>query len=190
MILSSVLSVGPMDISHNRYDHSPLRNLFRCKDGKWIVGTHHDERHWALICEATGQTALLNDARFSNDADRSVHFPELIALFDRVFATKTRDEWLGILRARGLMFCPAQNIDEVFQDPQALENNYLVDFDHPALGRVKIPGYPVHFSATGAGTRSAAPALGEHTDSIMRQLGFTVEEIQELKSEGLIRGRL
>lgn len=174
-------------ISSNRFQNSPLRNCFRCRDGRWIVGTHHDERHWALICEATGQTALLKDPRFSKDADRRANCAELIALFDRVFATKTRDEWLDILRGRGLMFCAVQNIHEIFTDPQALENDYLVDFDHPLLGRVKIPGYPAHFSAARAGTRSAAPALGEHTHSIMRQLGLTDEEIRGLKREGVIR---
>ena len=180
--------MGIDQISSNRFRNSPLRNCFCCKDGKWIVGTHHDERHWALMCEATGQTGLLKDPRFSEDAGRRARCPELIRLFDQAFATKTRDEWMDILLARGLMFCPVQSIQDVFKDPQALVNDYVVDFDHPVLGKVKIPGYPVHFSAARAGTRSAAPALGEHMDSILRQMGFTDGEIQDLKSEGVIRG--
>lgn len=173
-------------IASNRAKSSPLRNCFQCKDGKWIVGAHHDERYWALFCEATGQSALLDDPRFSGHENRRAHYEELIELFDRVFATKKRDEWMDIFRAQGLMFCPVQNIGEVFTDPQAIENEYVVDFDHPVLGKVKIPGYPVHFGAARAGTRSAAPALGEHTDIIMRQIGFTDEEIREFKKEGVI----
>jgi crotonobetainyl-CoA:carnitine CoA-transferase CaiB-like acyl-CoA transferase len=173
-------------IASNRLKSSPLRNAFRCKDNKWIVGAHHDERYWALFCKATGQSRLLNDPRFSDDESRRTNNKELIELCDKVFATKTRDEWMDIFRAKGLMFCPVQKVQEVFTDSQAIENEYVVDFDHPALGKVKIPGYPVHFSSASAGTRSAAPALGEHTDIIMRQIGFTDKEIQDLKNEGVI----
>ena len=63
----------------------------------------------------------------------------------------------------------------------------MVPFDHPALGRVDIPGYPVHFSASKAGTRTAAPTLGQHTDPVLRDLGYTEENIRALKSEGVVK---
>jgi crotonobetainyl-CoA:carnitine CoA-transferase CaiB-like acyl-CoA transferase len=62
-----------------------------------------------------------------------------------------------------------------------------VDFDHRSLGKVKIPGYPVQFSASCAGTRTSAPALGEHTDSIMREIGYSDQEIAEARQAGVIR---
>jgi crotonobetainyl-CoA:carnitine CoA-transferase CaiB-like acyl-CoA transferase len=184
MMMNGCMSID--QIPSERSQNSPLRNSFRCKDGNWIVGTHHGEKHWVLFCEATGQTALLKDSRFSSEASRRANCQELIELFDSVFATKTRTEWMEVFRAHGLMFCPVQEIHEVFTDPQALKNNYVVDFDHPALGKVNILGYPIHFSSARAGTRSVAPALGEHTKPIMKQLGFTDEEIQQLKNEGVI----
>ncbi len=184
MMMYGCMSIG--QIVSNRFKSSPLRNSFRCKDGNWIVGAHHDERYWVLLCKATGLSMLLDDSRFSDDESRRANNQELIELFDKVFATRNRDEWMDIFRAKGLMFCPVQEIQEVFTDSQAIENEYVIDFYHPALGKVKIPGYPVHFSSTRAGTLSAAPALGEHTDIIMRQIGFTDEEIRELKNEGVI----
>ena len=188
LMLSNILSLGPTDISSNRYDHTPLRNLFRCKDGKWIMGAHHPEhKYWPAFCEATGQTVLLTDPRFADNAGRKAHCAELVAIFDRVFATKTRDEWLEILLGRKLMFCPVQSIDEIRTDPQALLNDYVVDFKDSLLGEVKIPGYPVYFSASKAGTRSFAPALGEHTDLVMERMGYSDQEIQELKKEGVIK---
>jgi formyl-CoA transferase len=73
------------------------------------------------------------------------------------------------------------------EDPQILENGYLVDFEHPTLGKIKIPGYPGHFSESWAGTTSAAPELGEHTDEILRELcGFTKKEIKALRVKQVI----
>jgi crotonobetainyl-CoA:carnitine CoA-transferase CaiB-like acyl-CoA transferase len=188
MMLSNVLSLGPKDISPNRYDHSPLRNLYRCKDEKWIMATHHpEEKYWPLFCKATGQTALLADSRFKDNSGRKVHCAELVAIFDKVFATKTRDEWVETLLKEKLMVCPVLNINEIQDDPQARVNGYMVDFKDRLLGDVTIPGYPVHFGANRAGTRSFAPTLGEHTDLVMHQIGYTDQEIQELKEEGVIK---
>jgi len=188
IMLANVLSLGPMDISPNRYDHSPLRNLFRCKDKKWIMVAHHpEEKYWPLFCKATGQTALLADPRFTDNSGRNVHCAELVAIFDKVFATKTRDEWMETLLKEKLMVCPILNINEIRDDPQARVNDYVVGFKDRLLGDAKIPGYPVHFSANRAGTRSFAPTLGEHTDLVMHQMGYTDREIQELKKEGVIK---
>ena len=122
----------------------------------------------------------------SDNKNRMANSKDLIEIFDRVFATRTRDEWLDIFRSAGLMFCPVQTIQEAFKDPQAIENDYIVEFDHPSLGKVKIPGYPIRFGSTVAGTREFAPTLGEHTDIIMKQLGFTDREIKELADEGVV----
>ena len=188
LMLSNVLSLGPKDISANRYDHSPLRNLFRCKDGKWIAATHHpEEKYWPLFCKATGQTVLLTDPRFKDSSERKVHCADLVAIFDKVFATKTRDEWVEILLKEKLMVCPVLNTNEIQDDLQARVNEYVVDFKDRFLGDVKIPGYPVHFSANRAGTRSFAPTLGEHTDLVLHQMGYTDQEIEELKKEGVIK---
>ena len=85
------------------------------------------------------------------------------------------------------MFCSVQHISEVMSDPQALANHYVVPFDHPTQGRVKLPGYPVQFSACRSGTRSAAPTLGQHTDEILREIGYGDSEIDELRQENVIR---
>lgn len=187
MLMMAGLSIDPNN-EWNRYQNSPLRNRFRCKDGNWIIGTHHpEEKYWPAFCEATGQTDILRDPRFADDAGRIEHCPELVTIFDKVFVTKTRDEWMDIFRKYDLMFSPVQRINEVFTDPQARINDYIVDFEDPLMDKVQIPGYPVHFSKNRAGTRSFAPTLGEHTDLIMHRLGYTDEEIRKLKEEEVIR---
>jgi crotonobetainyl-CoA:carnitine CoA-transferase CaiB-like acyl-CoA transferase len=184
MMMYGCLSIN--QISSNRLKSSPLRNCFRCKDGYWIMGAHHDEVSWEILCEAIGMLALISDPRFKDSDGRRKNVRELIEIFDSVFARKPRDEWLKLLLSKGLKFTPVQDISEVFKDPQTILNNYVVDFDYPSIGKVKIPGYPVHFSAARAGTRSAAPAIGEHTEIVMREIGFTDMEINKLKKDGVI----
>jgi len=165
-----------------------LRNNFLCKDGKWVVGTHHPvDKYWPIFCEVTGQKSLVDDPRFVDDEKRYENCEELIAIFDEVFSQKTQAEWIGIFTEAGLMFSPVQEISDVPEDPQAIANDYVVDFDHPDLGRMKVPGYPIDFSTFSAGIRSAAPKLGEHTDHVLREMDFSDDEIRELKEGGTVR---
>ena len=80
-----------------------------------------------------------------------------------------------------------QNLDEVLVDPQAIANDYVVDFDHPTLGKVKIPGFPIHFSANAVGTHSPAPELGEHTKPVLTSMGYSEEQIHRLKKNVVIK---
>jgi len=187
MMLANILNVDPC-IRSDRNDHSPLRNRFLCKDGRWIIGTHHpEEKYWADFCRVTILPELLDDDRFTDDIGRPIPGADLLDRFDNVFITKTRDEWIDIFLEKGLMFCPIKHINEIQTDPQALANQYVVPFEHPMLGNINIPGYPAHFSECRAGTRGPAPAIGEHTDEILSNLGYTNKNISDLKKEGVTR---
>jgi crotonobetainyl-CoA:carnitine CoA-transferase CaiB-like acyl-CoA transferase len=130
---------------------------------------------------------LLDDRHYTNDSGGPINFIELNKIFDEVFAGRSRDEWMDIFQAHGLMFCSVQQIQEVPDDPQALVNDYLMPFTHPVQGPVTIPGYPIQFSKCQAGTRSAAPRLGEHTDLVLRNLGYSEHEIVKLKKGKVIQ---
>lgn len=187
VLISSVLSLDPC-VTSNRFQHSPLRNRFRCSDGKWIIGTHHpEEKFWATFCRATGQSGLIDDPAYTDSSGKPVKSVELIEHFDKVFAQKSSDEWMQVVLDHGLMFCPIQQVADIKDDPQALENDYMVPFEHPNLGKITIPGYPVHFSAGNAGTRSAAPRLGEHTTDVLLDLGYSETEINLFRKERIAR---
>jgi crotonobetainyl-CoA:carnitine CoA-transferase CaiB-like acyl-CoA transferase len=187
LLATGLFKTNPI-VEWDRSRNSPLRNCLKCKDGKWIMGTNHpEEKFWPRFCEATGQSHLVDDPRYSTTETRGGHSVELMEIFNEVFLSRTRDEWLAVLLPLGLMFAPVQNLDEVLVDPQALANNYVVDFDHPHLGKVKLPGYPIHFSANSAGTHSPAPGLGEHTGQVLADMGYSSDDISRLKQENIAK---
>ncbi len=187
LMVVNTLSVNPC-VPTIRDHHSPLRNYFLCKDNKWIMSTHHpEEKYWAVFCKITGREDLLN-SKFTDDSGAPLNYAELIKIFDKIFLTKKCNDWMEIFISHGLMFSPVRHIDEVSSDVQAIENDYIVPYDHPVQGKMNIAGYPIHFSACSAGTSSSAPALGEHTDQILEDVGYLKNEICDLKKDGIING--
>jgi len=172
----------------NRSRNPPLRNNFLCRDGKWLVGTNHPEqKYWSTFCRVTNMEHLENNPRFADSESRLKHSAELTGMFDEVFLTKDRGEWMTLFIEAGLLFAPIQTLADVIKDPQALANNYIIDFEHPQFGPVQIPGYPASFSKNAAGTHRAAPELGEHTDQVMKEIGLSVSQIDALRKAGVVK---
>ncbi len=142
---------------------------------------------WPRLCQALGAPELLDDARFASPEKRLENREALIALLDGIFATRDRDEWLRLLEAADVMAAPVQDYTEVAADPQAIENGYIVDFNHPVLGATKVIGSPIQLGATPGRVRTAAPQLGEHTtETLTTLLGYSAGEIEALRAKGAI----
>jgi len=187
LMLCNAAGIDPC-VSSDRLGHSPLRNVFCCGDGKWVMCTHHpDEKYWASFCEVMGAKELLDNPEYTDGNGRPRNYPELNAIFDKIFSTRSRQEWMADFMANNLMFAPIQRIDEVQNDPQALANEYVRPGEYSFLGNINIPGYPVYFSRSQAGIQTRAPRQGEQTDEIMRNLGYDAGTIEVLKKEGVIK---
>ncbi|MBN2462036.1 MAG: CoA transferase [Dehalococcoidia bacterium] len=173
---------------HQRSKEHPLRNYYKCADGHWFILTAGMfEKYWSSLCQAIGHPELENDERFDSAEKVLIKSEQLVALFDQVFATRPREEWLKAFAKYDLPAAPVNRLCELVDDSQIMENGYIMDFDHPRLGKIKIPGYPVHFSKTDAKTKTAAPELGEHTDSILMEVGgYSDREITQFRNEGVI----
>jgi crotonobetainyl-CoA:carnitine CoA-transferase CaiB-like acyl-CoA transferase len=173
---------------HQRATEQPLRNYYQCKDGRWLMMTlTPEDRHWGPLCQALSLFDLQNNPMFETSEKRLAHAKQLVTILDEAFAVRTSEEWLKIFAEHDLFCSAVHTMKDMAEDPQILENEYLVDFDHPTLGKVKIPGYPGHFSESRAGTTSAAPELGEHTAEILIELGgFSKSEIKTLRERGVI----
>jgi crotonobetainyl-CoA:carnitine CoA-transferase CaiB-like acyl-CoA transferase len=171
---------------HSRATENPMRNYYQCSDGRWLMMTlTPPTRHWTPLCKALGRPDLERDSRYDTDEKRSEHARELVALFDQIFATRPRNEWLDIFREHDLFCCAVNRLNELADDPQIIANEYLTDLEHPTVGKVKIPAYFGSFSEAEAGTTRAAPELGEHTEEVLSGLcGYSAAEIAELKRAG------
>jgi crotonobetainyl-CoA:carnitine CoA-transferase CaiB-like acyl-CoA transferase len=167
---------------------NPLYNHYRCKDDKWIAIAHLDpDRYWPKICKAVGIEELQNDPGFNSIEARGKNAKELVAILDQRFVTKTREEWTKILKEEGCIFTPVQTPLDLRNDPQAFANNYFIDVQHPAWGKIKMTGFPWDFSDTPASWRREAPAFGQHTEEILSELGYSRNDIAKLREKGAIQ---
>jgi len=166
---------------------NPMYNHYQCKDGKWLAIAHLDpDRWWAKVCGALGIENLVNDPRFNTFAARSANRQELVAIFDGIFAGKTRDEWMKIISEHGCICTPVQDIKDVVEDPQVLANHYMIDVEHPEHGLTRMMGFPWDMSETPASWKRKAPSLGEHTEEVLLEAGYNKEDLAKLREEGVI----
>jgi crotonobetainyl-CoA:carnitine CoA-transferase CaiB-like acyl-CoA transferase len=166
---------------------NPIYNHYRAKDDKWFILAHlQPDRYWPNVCRAMGMPELEKDSRFDTIEARGGNAEELIAIMDKQFLTKTRDEWFKLFKKEGIIYTPIQSPREVVDDPQALANDYVTWFGHPVLGRTKVVGFPWDFSKTPASVRREAPEFGQHTEEIILELGYSWEDIASLKNEKVI----
>ena len=167
---------------------NPLNAFYMCSDETWLMlGMLQADKFWSDFCKAMGIEKLENDPRFENIVVRNRNAKELISILDEIFITKTADQWIKILSENGdFIFAPVQTSTEALNDVQAKENEYVVDFDHPTWGSVKLMGHPYTFSKTPAGIRSSAPEFGQHTEEILLEIGYGWDDIVRLKDDEII----
>jgi len=158
--------------------------IFATADGNLALAIAAD-RQYARFCELAGVPHLAQPP-YDRNADRLAHRDELIALLNPVLASKPTDEWMRLLEAEGIPAGVVRTVDQVFESPQAKARDMVCVIEHPTAGELRLSGLPYKLSATPLTIYRHPPLLGEHTDEVLAELGYTATEVAELRAGGAV----
>jgi crotonobetainyl-CoA:carnitine CoA-transferase CaiB-like acyl-CoA transferase len=166
----------------------PTINLYRAGDGRWVqlLGLEA-QRHWPKLLEALERTDLMEDPRFASAGTRRENARALMAILDEEFAKRPLAEWAERFDEVDVRWSPVQELEEIVRDPQAIACQAFVDVPGPGgEGSVRTVASPVRFSGADTTPRAGIPELGEHTDEVLREVGLSAQEIEQLRDRGVL----
>jgi len=159
---------------------------FNAADKPFIIGVG-SERLWAKFVDVMGIADSIGaDPRYATNADRLQHRQELHEALEAIFVTQPAEHWLSLFRPLGIPCGPINHLDEALNDPHVQARGMVQAMQHPVAGDIRVLGNPMHLSETPVSYRLAPPTLGQHTDDILRALGYDDEAISGLRQAGVI----
>ena len=159
--------------------------LFPTRDGEIAIAPP-DDVFFGRLADALGMPALKSDPLYATQQARVANRSRINAIVGGKLAASTTDYWVETLNAAGVPCGPVNTIEKVFQDPQILAQDMVIDVPHPGHGIVRMLGFPMKLSETPCRVRRPAPGLGEHSDSILAELGYTGAERAAFRAAGVI----
>ncbi len=165
---------------------SATRSIYQTKDYRFLnlLFLGDDDRDFADLCERIGRPELVIDSRFTGAKQRVANSSLLMTILEEVFASRTLDEWRGILATARGAWAPIQTPEEIHEDPQTIANGFMRHVDYPG-GGLDVPVPPIQFDEE-AGDPPRAPDFAEHTDQILGELGCDADEIRRYREAGTI----
>ena len=161
--------------------HYPWYNVYQTKDGKYISIGAFEPWFYANLCQLLGRNDFI-EHQFAEGEKRD----EIFQHFKRTFLTKNRDEWVYILRQKDTCVAPVYSIEELASDPQLIARGMIQEIPHPVLGSVRQVGSMLKMSASPFRVRNWTTRFGQHTNEILRELGFSARRIAALSKAGVI----
>ncbi|MBV8362121.1 MAG: CoA transferase [Deltaproteobacteria bacterium] len=159
--------------------------VFQTADGYITCGAVSDSE-WEGLCRALERPEWLQDDRFKTPAGRVRYADARLELMAQVLKTRSSADWLATLDAQQVPCAPILTRDELLIDPQVAANRMIVETIHPSAGPMRQPRPAARFGRTPAELRLFAPKLGQHTDDVLRDTGFSADEIMALREAAVI----
>ena len=179
-VASNYLISGKLPKRHgNAHPNIVPYQSFQAIDGWFAIAVGNDKQFEAL-CKVIGKSEWASDPRFAKNSGRVENREELIPLLKAIFMTRSVNEWLSVLEQAQIPCGPINNFDHVFSMPTVKEREMLVTMKHPTIGDLPLVGSPLKMSDTPVEYRLPPPLMGEHTEEVLRELGYGSDEVGKI----------
>jgi len=168
----------------NRSLYFAPSGIYRCKDGKVVI-TCFSQKFFENLCRALDRD-WVSDPRFATIDARKKNEDELDRVLEERCMDFGREELVDLLVAGDLLTAPINEMPDVVADPQIRHNDMIRSIEHTLEGTVDVTNIPIQFFGTPGGVRLPPPALGEHTDAVLAELGFEASQIEKLSNDDIV----
>ena len=174
--------VEPYKLGTANHMSAPYQAM-KAADGHFVMGATN-QKLWGLLCEKINRPELMSDARFMTNPLRLANREVLVTELEKTFVTKTGAEWVDLLLAEGIPAGPINTYPEAFESEHGKHRQMRMEIDHPIEGKVPNIGFAVKLSGTPQQVRMHPPLLGEHTNSVLAEIGITGEALKAFEADG------
>ena len=162
---------------------------YRTLDG-YINVAWANQKLWAELCDAIGRKDLVEDGRFRQNADRVENVDELEHIFNSIFEDKSTEEWVKLLaEERQLPIGPLLSVEDAMYNEQVKSRGIISEMVREGIGKIPVINHPLNYNNAKSGFRGPPPLLGEHTEEILYEMGYTEKDIEMFREEGAIPER-
>jgi crotonobetainyl-CoA:carnitine CoA-transferase CaiB-like acyl-CoA transferase len=186
-MMSALKTHQPVERVPRKDVGNPLFNFYETADGRWVqLVMIESERFWDGFCSALDIREFANDPRFDTHVNRIQHSKQLVDIIENQFASYNFEHWAATLDQYGCMWAPVQTLNQVVADPQVRANGYTTTLTHAEEGDFEILTAPIKYDRTPGAPTTVAPELGQDTELILLDLGYTWDDLAILKEQRVI----
>jgi len=186
-VASNYLISGKLPKRHgNAHPNIVPYQSFQASDSWFAIAVGNDKQFEAL-CKVIGKLEWGSDPRFVKNSGRVENREELIPLLKSIFVTRSVSEWLSLLEQAQIPCGPINNFEQVFSMPTVKEREMLVKMKHPTIGELPLVGSPLKMSDTPVEYRLPPPLMGEHTEEVLRELGYSRAQVDQLGTGNIVK---
>jgi crotonobetainyl-CoA:carnitine CoA-transferase CaiB-like acyl-CoA transferase len=156
---------------------------FEAADGTFALGIGNDTL-FRTMCGIVGHPDWAEDPRFARNQDRVVNRAAIEVLMEEVLITRVKAEWISLFRDAGIPCGRVNTVSEALSDPLTVAREVVTEIEHPTIGIMRTLGLPIRLEGSPGEIRRHPPLLGEHTEEILGELGYSSEDVARLRSDG------